>query len=296
MQDVTKDRAKWIGGSDVPAIMGISPFKKRFRLLQEKAEIVDQEFFGNEYTEYGNVMEPKIRDYVNKLYNTEFKETKHENPANHIRYHADGDDGELILEIKTTSQIHESLDDYKVYLVQLLTGISEYGYKGGILAVYERPSDFSEEFDESRLHIYDVHAENYLGLIERIYASIEQFLNDLEKLRENPLIGEEDIIPSEIVNYANPIIEMEQAMITYKEMEKRYKEMKDGLKKAMEKYNIKSWTTEGGIKITLIPDGASKTERVFDEKSFAEERPDEYEAYMVEKTKKGRKGHVRITL
>ena len=36
MQDVTKDRDKYIGGSDVPIIMGLSPFKTRWQLLREK--------------------------------------------------------------------------------------------------------------------------------------------------------------------------------------------------------------------------------------------------------------------
>ena len=39
MQDVTKDRDKYVGGSDVPIIMGLSPFKTRFELAQEKAGI-----------------------------------------------------------------------------------------------------------------------------------------------------------------------------------------------------------------------------------------------------------------
>ena len=37
MQDtVAKDRHKYIGGSDIPIIMGISPFKSRYDLLLEK--------------------------------------------------------------------------------------------------------------------------------------------------------------------------------------------------------------------------------------------------------------------
>ena len=63
MQDVTKDRSKYIGGSDIPAIMGISHFKTRFDLLLEKAQLQENQFDGNSYTEYGNELEPKIRDY-----------------------------------------------------------------------------------------------------------------------------------------------------------------------------------------------------------------------------------------
>ena len=53
MIDVTIDRDKYIGGSDIPIIMGISPFKSRFDLLLEKAGYLENDFKGNEYTEYG---------------------------------------------------------------------------------------------------------------------------------------------------------------------------------------------------------------------------------------------------
>ena len=51
MQDVTKDRHKYIGGSDIPIIMGISDFKTRFDLLLEKAQLKEDDFEGNVYTE-----------------------------------------------------------------------------------------------------------------------------------------------------------------------------------------------------------------------------------------------------
>lgn len=54
--------------------MGISPFKSRFDLLLEKAELKDNDFDGNEYTEYGNVMEPKIREHINKSLGKDYKE------------------------------------------------------------------------------------------------------------------------------------------------------------------------------------------------------------------------------
>ena len=64
--DVTIDRDLYIGGSDVPVIMGISTFNTRWGLLQEKAGLKENTFNGTKYTEYGNVLEPKIRDYINK--------------------------------------------------------------------------------------------------------------------------------------------------------------------------------------------------------------------------------------
>ena len=76
MQDVKVDREKYIGGSDIPIIMGISHFKTRFDLLLEKAKLKENDFDGNDYTEYGNTMEPKIRQYINVLFKRDFKEDK----------------------------------------------------------------------------------------------------------------------------------------------------------------------------------------------------------------------------
>jgi predicted phage-related endonuclease len=64
---VIKDRDKYIGGSDIPILMGISPFKTRWQLLKEKAE-PRGDGYATEYTspqiEYGNEMEEKIRACV----------------------------------------------------------------------------------------------------------------------------------------------------------------------------------------------------------------------------------------
>ena len=88
---VKQDRQKWIGGSDIPIIMGISPFTSRFDLLLYKAGLQENEFEGNEYTKYGNIMEPKIRNYINELYNTNFVEGKHEDDKLGFRCHTDGE-------------------------------------------------------------------------------------------------------------------------------------------------------------------------------------------------------------
>ena len=47
MQNVRVDREKYIGGSDIPIIMGISQFKTRFDLLLEKAGLKENTFDGN---------------------------------------------------------------------------------------------------------------------------------------------------------------------------------------------------------------------------------------------------------
>ena len=126
MQETVKqDREKYIGGSDIPVIMNLSPFKSRFDLLLEKAGYKENDFEGNVYTEYGNTMESKIREAINSQIKEPFTEGKHIREAEAdeiigVRIHTDGENSDSILEIKTTSQIYPCVDDYKLYLVQLL--------------------------------------------------------------------------------------------------------------------------------------------------------------------------------
>ena len=188
MQDVRTDRNKYIGGSDIPIIMNISPFKKRFDLLLEKADLLENEFEGNIYTEYGNILEPKIREYINKLKDTNYIEYK--KIDGNIRCHLDGFNEVSVLEIKTTSQIRKKVSSYKKYLVQLLFYMQQTNVEKGLLAVYERPKDFSEEFHEERLQLFDIDINDYDELLKEINIAVRKFIEDLEKIKDNPFIEE----------------------------------------------------------------------------------------------------------
>lgn len=296
MQDVTKDRDKYIGGSDIPIIMGMSSFKTRWELLQEKAGITRSDFDGNEYTEYGNVMEPKIRDYINRKNGLHFVEDKV--IKGDLRYHADGIDmdDEIVLEVKTTGTIHDDINDYRKYLVQLLTGMKLNKCMHGLLAVYERPEDFDEELDPGRLKTYEVYIDDYNDLLNEIWEAIDLFRTDLAKLRENPFLTEEDLQPFELVALSDEVVRLENSLAAYKQIETEAKEVKARLKEAMKKHGIKKWTTNGGVKITLVPDGEGSTKKVFNDKAFKEDQPETYEKYLVDKMVKGKSGYVRITL
>lgn len=296
MDTVRDERWRYIGGSDIPAIMGISPFKTRFQLLQEKARIVEPDFKGNEYTEYGNVMESKIRDYVNETFNRNFAPDVLMNGV--FRFNLDGLDKECceVLEIKTTSQIHGKLEDYKVYLVQLLPYMRMAGAVRGFLAVYQRPDDFDETFNPLLLTVHEVLIDDYSDLLEEIDTQVEIFKKDLEKLRENPFITEEELQPIEVVEYANKVLALEQQLESMKQLEKELKSAKAELKRLMQENDVKKWITPNGTKITLIPDGEDTIVSAFNEKKFAEEKPDIYAEYLEEKLKAGRSGYVRVTL
>ena len=296
MDTVRDERWRYIGGSDISAIMGISPFKTRFQLLQEKAQIVEPDFKGNEYTEYGNKLEPLIRDYVNETLNRNFAPDVLIDGD--FRFNFDGLDKEHneILEIKTTSQIHEKLDDYKTYLVQLLPYMRSVGAEKGYLAVYERPEDFDETFNPLRLTTYEVLIGDYSDLLQEIDTQVEMFKRDLKKLRENPFITEEELQPTEVVETANKVLALEQQLESMKQLEKELKSAKAELKRLMQENGVKKWITPNGTKITLVPDGEDTVISAFNEKKFAEEKPDIYAEYLEDKLKAGRAGYVRVTL
>lgn len=57
-----EERRKGIGGSDVAAIMGMSPWKTAFSVYQEKRREVE-DWGGNSLTDWGKRMEPAIRQW-----------------------------------------------------------------------------------------------------------------------------------------------------------------------------------------------------------------------------------------
>lgn len=305
MQNVTVDRDKYIGGSDIPIIMGISPFKTRFQLLQEKAGLIQDEFNGNQYTEYGNALEPKIRDFINEKEKDKFAEGK--DIIDYVRCHTDGINKTTVLEIKTTSQIHNTLEEYKVYLVQLLFYMNNTKRKKGKLAVYERPADFNEEFDETRLSIYDLDVKDYKDLITEINIAVDKFRIDLQKIKDNPFITEEELTDNKVVKLANKVLSLEKELKGYDELKKQYDEFKEELRQAMLSNKIKKWETPNGTKFTLVldtPDTEIEVE-TYDEEKFIKENVELHEEYhnklaeyKVVKTqiKKGKKGSLRITL
>jgi putative phage-type endonuclease len=57
-----EERRKGIGGSDIAAIMGLSPFKTAYQVYREKRKEVE-DWQGNNLTDWGKRMEPAIRQW-----------------------------------------------------------------------------------------------------------------------------------------------------------------------------------------------------------------------------------------
>lgn len=314
MQDTVRiDRQKYIGGSDIPAIMNCSSFTTRWELLRQKAGLEKSDFDGNVYTEYGQTMEEKIRDYVNLTTGGMFTEGKHfkeiivngvERTDIGIRCHTDGENDEAVLEIKTTSQIYNDLSEYRAYLVQLLFYMYVRNVEKGVLAVYERPEDFSTEFDPNRLQIWHIQMEMFSALKDSIINEVNKFVIDLDKLKENPFLTEEELLPKDISVIADGVLVLENRLKEFKELEKEYERQKESLLKAMQEAGVPSWRTTNGYLITAVAEVPSTTvtETVLDENALKRDLPELFKSedeggYIKEitKTKNGRKAYLKIT-
>ena len=297
--DVSQDRDTYIGGSDIPVILGISKFKSRWQLLLEKAGLEESSFSGNRYTEYGHYIEPFIRDHINLTYNTQFVPNRVIDGD--IRCHTDGFNGECVLEIKSTSDIHSTVDGYKVYLVQLVKYMEENEVQRGILAVYDRPEDMNTIFDATRLQVFEIVLDDYRNLLNHVNRELDKFRADLERLKENPLLTEQDFLPAgELAVLADKVAKFENQLAALKEIENQCKEAKRQLFMEMLKRGVKSWTMPNGTKITRVDEvpGGTKMVTEFDEKALKAAHPGIYNHFLreVEKKTAGRAGYVKITI
>jgi putative phage-type endonuclease len=272
--NVTKGREKLVGGSDVPAILGISKYKTQFQLAQEKLGIVPSEFKGNENTEYGNVLEPQIRTYINAVNGTNFAPDTRIDRKIGIRSNTDGYEGEhqLILEIKT----HGKNPDLKAYEAQMQLYMYQFNCEAGWLALYERPDNFDAEFDAERLDIRVIERDDQY--IEKILNAIETFWIRCEYLKENPEMTESEFMSigqNELTIVANQVEKMELQLSQYKQLESQYKEMKAKLYDLMEQYDVKKWETDTVIITRILP----STRESLDSTKLKKDHPELAEQY-----------------
>jgi predicted phage-related endonuclease len=286
--NVKKGRDKLVGGSDIPALIGNSKYKTQFQLAQEKLNIVPSNFTGNEYTEYGNVMEPQIRNYINAVNGTFFTPDTRVDRVKGIRSNTDGFEKEhqLILEIKT----HGKTLDIKPYIAQMQLYMYQFAVEEGWLALYQRPDNFDAEFDAANLEIKVIQRDD--EYIERILNAIDTFWIRCEYLKEKPDMTESEFMSigqNEIQVLANQVEKLEFQIANFKKVEEEYKAMKEKLHQAMEEYDIKKWETDNVVITRILPGNRES----FDSTKFKKDYPDLAEQYK--KTSKTA-GSVRIKL
>lgn len=310
--NVTIDRHKYVGGSDLPTILGLNVKygTTAYDLALEKAGIKPRDFNGNQFTKYGQVMEPVIRDYINSLYGVNYLEDTVIDEDRGYRGNTDGIDRNAdipILEIKTFG---DTLDvDY--YEPQCQFYMETFNQSACLLVGYKRPKDFytgidydlengdeyfNFDFDPNNLVIHEIKRDVNKWI--KIDARIQMFKKAVVYFRDNKDTATEDdfnrlFYGSDIVVTANKIAILESKLSAVKDLEAEYKKAKEELYKLFDEKGIISFDT-GNVKITKVAPTSYETVGI-DTAKLKENEPVIYEAYKTVKTT-NRKGYILITV
>ena len=307
-ENVTENRNKYLGGSDLPALFNVSPFKDCFTLAREKAGVIPAAFKGNEYTRYGQLLEPQIRDYINSIYELKFKENTNINEDLRLRSNCDGldKDAGLLLEIKTNAGDKTTYEDVYDYVLQMQMYMFQFNVEKGYLVQYKRPENFwsglnyetqhtddyfNQDFDPERISVMEIKRDD--KLIQQILSKAEKFWIDVERLKQNPEMNEQEFyFGDNLVEYNNTINKLsvlEKELNRLSEMEKEAKTQREILYGLMEKVEVKTIVTDA-LMITKVNPTTTKT---IDSKKLKEEMPEIAEQYTKVSNKKG---YVKITV
>lgn len=313
--NVTVDRDKYVGGSDLPTILGlnIKYGTTPFDLAMEKAGVRPREFNGNQFTKYGQKLEPVIREYINSLYGVNYLEDTVVDEARGYRGNTDGIDRNAeipILEVKTFG---EELD-VEYYTPQCQFYMETFNQPACLLVGYKRPKDFytgidytiengdeyfNYDFDPANLVIHEIKRDSKLW--EKIDSRIQVFKESVAKIKE--LKDNEETVDfeaefndtfygSELISTSNKVALLETKLASYKDLEAEYKKAKEDLYKIFEDKGIISFDT-GNVKITKVAPTSYETVSV-DTAKLKENEPAIYDKYKTVKTT-NRKGYILIT-
>lgn len=308
--NVTIDRHKYVGGSDLPTILGLNVKygTSIFEFAKEKAGIIPNTFKGNQFTKYGQKMEPVIRDYINSKYQVNYVEDTVIDEKRHYRGNTDGIDRLAdipILEVKTFGN---ELDvDY--YSAQCQFYMETFNQPRCLLVGYKRPEDFytgvdydlenddsyfNLEFDEKNIVEYEIQRDSQSW--EKIEERIIAFKKAVDKLRKNPNMTEKEFnkifYGNDLIKMSNKLSKLESSLSRYKTIESEYKKIKEELYKVFDERGIISFDT-GSLKITKVEPTSYDTISIDTEK-LKKENKEIYDKYKVTKTT-NKKGYILIT-
>lgn len=283
---------KRIGGSDVAVILGMNKYKSAFMLWLEKTGQVEPKPIENEYVEWGNLLEPVIREKFKK--ETGFKVFQN----NFVLQHDDHEfmianvDGEVIdpafdgargiLEIKTASERfkkdwEEGCPNHYMLQIQHYLAVTGYGY--AYVAVLIAGNHFKYYLILRDDYIIDkiITAErDFVHMVENnIAPDISHSSAESKWLSEQfPQATDESELDEDLEAWA---LECEHALNEIK----KWQEIADTLKNRI-KLAAKDFKTLTGKFIRVHMPTVKKVS--FDTKAFAADHPDLFEKYKTKES------------
>lgn len=295
MNNVTKNRHIYTGGSDLPSILGYNiKYKKTpFLFANIKAGIIQDDFKGNQYTKYGTKMEKYIRDYINADLGYNFVEASKTNEVLKLRGNADGVDyaNNCILEVKTCGKNF----DVDYYEPQCQFYMAMFNIDKCLLVAYERPEDFytgldfslekgdeyfNWDFEPENITIHEIDRDEVKW--QNILYKVQKMQEAIIKLKENNEMTEEEF---NTIFQDKKVLDAQKELFDAKkkldEITAKYNKAKDELGVLFEERDLKTLENDD-YKVTKV-DTTTTTKLVFDEKSFKKDEPDLYDDYLIER-------------
>lgn len=285
MSDVTKGRNKFIGGSDVAAILGLNRYKTAYEVWEEKKHNI-KTFEGNQATEWGKKLEPVIIahfEYLNnvKVFDNNARYISKE--FDFIGCHPDGictiNNENVLIEVKTVST-----DAYKFwgnslpmeYYCQVQHNLYVLGLKKAKFIYLVLDSRFYSEIDVNFDADYVAEQNKYLAEWWNEYIVGEKTpiktVTDYEK--ENPEIQMVEA-DEETAQKHTELIELKAKI---KELEAQKEAIEDFLKLKIGE------ATDLMYGLNTIATWRPQTKVTVDTKKLKEELPETFLKYATEKT------------
>lgn len=279
-----EERRRGVGGSDIAAILGLSPYKTAYQVYREKRREVE-DFNGNATTDWGKRMEPAIRQW----YSDETGRTVR--VPDKILYHSkhpfllaslDGfTDDKRLVEIKTARSSKgwgepgtDEIPDY--YAVQCQHYMIVTGYEvtdvpvsimGGSPSLYEIPED--KELQEMMI---DAAASFWQRVVDGNPPDVTTYADAVQRFGRSASTGSIEAVNGVRIAYAG--LKQIRSQITGLEAQE------EAFKAQIIKFlgdNADTLTKDG---LTIATYKLTNGRKSFDAKAFQMEYPDLYANYV----------------
>lgn len=288
-----RQKQQGFGGSDAAIILGLNPYKSAFTLWLEKTGQIEPEPVNNEYVEWGNLLEPIIRDKFRAETGFEVFENHFVLQHDEHEFMVANIDGEVIdpqfnglrgvLEIKTTSERNKKdwengCPNHYMLQIQHYLGVTNYLY--AYVAVLIGGHHFK---------YFLIHRDDYI--IDQIISAEIDFQEKITLKISPEISGNEndskflaETFPEDNGYEHSLFPEFEKMALRYSSIQEEIKYLQaeaDALKN-----QIKLYAGEGkafkGEKVKISMPTIKKT--MFDSKSFAADHPELYEQYKTKES------------
>lgn len=296
-EDWLKQRTLGVGGSDVAAILGLSPWKSPAQIWLEKTGRVEAEDLSDKpYVEFGNIMEPIVGDWYAKRHpdrtvrrvNAICKSIKRPWAQASLDYEVkDPEFGWGVLEIKTARSAKEWEEGVPLYY---LTQITHY------MQVTHRPfADVAVFFrDTCEFKCYRVQYDPTDGAVVR--EAVDEFWNDYVCKGVMPeLVGTAGEVSDLLSAHGTAVSDFKtttdqeaiEAISAYQLAAEREKQAKADKTKATAVLSNLIGDAKGIVTDVARVTWVRSVQKRFDAKRFAQECPDLYEQYTTEYVRNG---------